>query len=369
MPMHCAPNALRAGHLAVALAGQNTGSRYLLPPEVTTDDVFSDLLAVAEHERVLGAMAEAVVNGHLPLTDRQHEQFSDLHQLWSRHALDVEAMLVRFSGACVGANIDLRVLKGVALAHIAYDNPSFRLFGDLDVLVPSTRFDEAVQLACIQLGGKQSIPELRDGFDREFGKEALVRVGRIELDLHRTFVTGPFGLMVDLDELFTRSSPFTLGGQRLHALDRAPMLLHACYNAALGDFPPRLGALRDLALLGVGQNLAEVGALADHWRANPVVQRAAVLTVEGLGLRDDHPLTELARLPVRRREQWLLQSYLTSARTYSRPLASLAVIPGISARIRYAHALVAPSREYLRSKGWTQRSHLQRARARLLRRG
>lgn len=357
--------------LALAVAAHGLPSSQPLPSDPVSPETFRDLLTVAENERLVGALVEAVVDGALPTDEQQLRSLAELHLLWSRHALDVEAQLVRLDAAFAAADIGLRVLKGVAYAHVGYANPSFRLFGDLDVLVPATRIDEAVRVACDELGAVQPFPELRAGFDQQFGKAVYLTVGRIELDVHRTFVAGPFGLTIDLDELFATSTPFTLGGRALHALDGAALVLHACYNVALGDLPARLGPLRDLGVLStaVGADPAEVSDLADAWRARAVVQRAAELTVEGLGLSADHPLCELTRLPVTRAERWLLRSYLTPARSYSRALASLAVIRGVRARFRYARALAFPSSEYLRRRGWTERSHLRRARDRLLGRG
>ncbi|MBA3621797.1 MAG: hypothetical protein H0W51_05695 [Euzebyales bacterium] len=55
-------------------------------------------------------------------------------------------------------------------------------------------------------GYRRSWPQLRPGFDRRFGKGAPLRRDEgWELDLHRTFVMGPFGLTVDLDGLFASS--------------------------------------------------------------------------------------------------------------------------------------------------------------------
>ena len=104
--------------------------------------------------------------------------------------------------------------------------------------------------------------ELRPGFDREFGKDVLIRINGIELDIHRTFVTGPFGLTIPLEQLFASATPFAVGGRTLHALGGEEMFLQACYNAALGDRPvrwgsrprpaPRLRALPHRQRLGVG---------------------------------------------------------------------------------------------------------------------
>jgi hypothetical protein len=315
-------------------------------------------------------VAELVAERSFPVTDAQRQSLTEMHSGWLHHALTVERLLLRVGECFDRGGIDFRVLKGVALSRLIYPDPSWRVFGDLDLLIPSHQFDDAVRLACTELGGVQPVPELRPGFDREFGKEALIRIGRFELDIHRTFVTGPFGLAVELDRLFEAETPFEVGGKRFAALDPTALFLHVCYNLALGDHPVRLCSLRDLLLAHerLGVDLDTVVRTAHAWRATAVVQRAAQLSVDMVGLDPDHGLVELARLAVPRREAWLLRSYLTTARSYSRPLASLAVIPGVRARLRYARALLSPSAEYLNSRGWTERRHLRRARDRLLHR-
>ena len=357
--------------LARAVAGAGLGSRLPLPDEPVPDPDFEELLGIVGHHRLVGALAELAHAGSFPVTERQLQSLTSHHTDWVRLAIEVERVLLRVDECFSDGGIDFRVLKGAALSHLVYDDPSWRIFTDLDLLVRSDQFDEAVRLARSELGGRQVVPELRPGFDREFGKEALIQVGRVELDIHRTFVSGPFGLTIGLDELFGSETPFEVGGRVLPALGALPLFMHACYNLALGDYPVRLCAMRDLLAIRARSNLDTdaITALAHSWRCTGVVQRAAQLTVDTVGLDSSHSLSGLAQLTTPSREQWLLRSYFSPARSYTRPLASLAVIRGTGARYRYAKALLAPSGEYLRSRGWTERSHLRRACDRLLRRG
>ena len=54
------------------------------------------------------------------------------------------------------AGIASRVLKGVALSHTAYDDPSERVFGDVDLLVPGARAHPVVRGAGI--GARRGTP-------------------------------------------------------------------------------------------------------------------------------------------------------------------------------------------------------------------
>lgn len=333
-----------------------------LPDDTFSEGEFQQLLKRTGEERLLGALAEAVADEALVLADDQVELLIEHHVDWLGHALRIERLLFTIAEVLASAMVDFRVVKGVALANVVYRDPSWRLYADLDVLIPSAQFDRAVHCLTQELGGVQEIPELRPGFDREFGKEAMLRIGRLEADLHRTFVTGPFGLTIDLDDLFTRSTPFTVGGVEVLALDPLGRLMHAMYNLALGDWPIRWGSVRDLLHCSADVDGSDdIVDVARRWRATAVIQRAAMLATDIAGLGDEHLLAELSALPVPRAQEWLLRSYLTPARSYSRPLASLAVIPGVRPRLRYARAIVHPGAAYLRSRGWTQRSHRTRA--------
>jgi hypothetical protein len=334
-------------------------------------DAFQDLMQRALEERMLGALAQAVFEGAFELPPEQLQQLTEHHTRWLAHGLGLERLLLEVVERFTAAGIDVRVLKGAALAHLVYADPSWRVGADIDLLVPADQLAAAVAAGVGVLGGEQALPELRPGFDREFGKESMVRVGPYELDLHRTFVTGPFGLMIELDELFGDSTPVQIGGSEVHALGPVHQFLHACYNTALGDYPVRLCAVRDLLLCRqlLDIDLDEVIATARRWRGTAVVQRAATLVIDVAGPEVGAGFIQLAALPVPRREAWLLRSYLTPARSYSRPLASLAVIRGVRPRLRYARAIVAPSAAYLRERGWTQGSHLSRAFGRLRRHG
>ena len=324
---------------------------------------FHQLATAAPNHRLLGALAEAAAGGELSLLPDQLAHLTELHATFQAHMLKLEQILVQIIDLFGRAGIDFRVLKGSALAHLVYADPSWRASADLDLLIPSESFDQAVALAIDERGGTQAIPELRPGFDREFGKESLVRIGRLELDLHRTFVAGPFGLMIGLDELFQDSTELSIADHTALALGSTHQFLHACYNTALGDLPVRLGSVRDLLLCmeHLPIDLDDVIASAERWHGTAVLRRAASLVIAEAGAGVADRFTRLAELPVGRRDSFLLHSYLSPARSYSRPLASLAVIRGVRPRIRYATAVLAPSSEYLRSRGWSARDHVTRA--------
>ncbi len=358
-------DAILAGVAAHGLPGPHAALDITLD-----DDEVRALLLEATRHRLLGLVVSAVADGALRVGEASYAAIAEAHESWSAHVLRAERLLLDLVERLERAGIEYRLFKGSALAHSVYDDPAQRMFADLDILVPSHEFDRASELVVSDAHGERMLPELRPGFDEEFGKEALVKVDRVEVDLHRTFVTGPIGLSICLDELFVGGGSVTLASRQVPILAPVPLFVQVCVNAAVGDFPIRLLSLRDVAevMRSHHPDAGEIEAVARRWRCLSVVQRAVGETWAQLELEP----TELSRwahsLQPGRFDQFLMRSYLTPARSYTRPAASLAVIPGIGPRLRYLRAIVAPQREYLAARGWTQARHARRAIERLRRR-
>jgi len=282
---------------ASAIAAVGLRTQHELPDEPLDRSAFEELLRDCTQHRLLGLLARAVRTGALPVDAEQHRAVESSVLGWLGHALRVERLLLGTTSALDRAGIESRVLKGVALAHTAYDDPADRVFGDADLLVPGREFTHAVQALEATFGVERAQPEIRPGFDDRFGKEATLTVGGVELDLHRTFVEGALGLTVGLDDLFAPPYRFPLGVTELEALPMPPRFLHACYAAALGDWPPRLISLRDVAqiLLRERPHPADVLFMARSWRCEVVVARAITTTWRELALSEP-PRSSAARV-------------------------------------------------------------------------
>jgi hypothetical protein len=313
---------------------------------------------------VLGLLTAAVRAGTVDLPD---ETFTALEQLelgWLGHDLRLERLVLRARTRLHAEGIASRVLKGVALAHSVYREPSMRVFGDVDLLVPSDRVLDAVDVLEDELATTRVQPELRPGFDERFGKEVLLKPDGLELDVHRVFVEGALGLTIDTADLFAPPYRFGLGGEELEALPMPQRLLHACYAAALGDWPPRLISLRDVAQLVVSErpNLVDVLLMARRWQCEAVVARAVSTAWDRLALTDRAPIVDWAeRYEPSRRDRLLLAAHEGPARAFTRHLAALVVLPGVRDRVAYATAIALPAPEYLRARGMTVGSHVGRA--------
>jgi hypothetical protein len=352
-----------------AVASYRLPSRLEPPRSVGAGD-FDALLVGCEEHRILGELAALVRDGVLSLDAAQRDALEEKFRAWLTHALRVERLVIDATRVLDRARIPSRVLKGVALARTTYDDPNDRVFGDVDLLVPARQFTRASEVLAGALDGERAQPELRPGFDDRFGKEIMLRVRGLELDLHRTFVEGGYGLTVELDDLFATPNPFPLGICELEALPMPQRLLHACYAAALGDWPPRLGSLRDVAQIVHREqpHLADVLVMAQRWRCEPVVARAVTLAWDELALTTRPPIVVWAEhFQPTTAQRRMLRWHEGPARAFTRHLAAVRVLPGARDRLAYLRAIMFPQRSYLQARGFTALGNAKRAWARIRR--
>ena len=278
-------------------------------------------------------------------------EIAALHEEAMSSCLVLERATVAVVLGLRSAGVDSRVLKGPAVAHLDYPDPSWRTFGDIDLLVRGDDYDTAVaELG--SWGGRRRSHEIRPGFDRRFGKGVcMLGADGIQVDLHRTFATGPFGLTTDLEALFADGDEIVLGGVPVPVLTREHRFLHACHHAVLGDWPPRLVALRDVAqlLLGTDLDADRAVATATSWRAGAVVATAVRSAWSTFELAP----TDLSRWASgyvgSRFERRALDAYLGPRRSYARQMvAAVPAVPGIAGKISFVGSLLLADRSYVR---------------------
>jgi hypothetical protein len=338
-----------------AVAGYGLSGAPLALPRGSLDErTWTVVLADAAREHVTGHLVQALDDGAFPATDTQWAEAIEHHERALGLDLVLERLLLASVAELDAAGIPTRVLKGPAVAHTVYPEPGRRSFADVDLLVPAQHYDGAIGLLCRD-GARRRYPEPRRGFDRRFGKGVCLesRDG-LELDLHRTFVAGPFGLAVDNEALFATSWPFSLGGRVLEGLDPEARFVHACFHASLGDVEPRLVALRDVAqmLLHSTLDAHRVQELCRRWRCGIVVQRATQVAWETFGIAVSPELVRWAQhyLPSEF-ERRALRAYVGPDRSYARQaVAGLYAVRGIRAKAAYAGALLVPTAAYVRAR-------------------
>ncbi len=280
----------------LSIAGHGLpGARRSFPSGTLDDEAWSTLLAAAVENRVTGLLHIATGDEVLPATATQRQQARAAHRRMQLRVLGLEHHLADVVDVLEEGGVDARILKGSAVAHLDYANPAIRSFIDLDVLVRGADFDRSVELLT-RAGFRRTLAEPRPGFDRRFDKgTTLVAPAGFELDLHRTFVLGPWGAAMDPDQLWDEGEPVRIGARTFRALRRTHRFLHACYHAALGNWPLRLASLRDVAeQLRAGQDECEVLEVASAWRAQALVAAAVADSRRLLGTSAADALTEWA---------------------------------------------------------------------------
>jgi Uncharacterised nucleotidyltransferase len=328
-----------------------------------TDDRWPDLWNGFRNERLGGLAVAALDAGALKLPDKRRDQIVRRHRQDMVRCLGLEQTLLNLAEVFQEAGIEFVVLKGPALAHSLYPDPSWRPFIDIDLLVRTRDW----RAACRVLEGRgctRRLPEPRPGFDVRFGKAAVhVTPEGYEVDLHRTLVVGPYGLWMQPDELFDRTEKFVLAGRPLRRLDDTGLLLHACVHAALGQQAPFGQQLRDIRQV-VERGSIDVRRLHDwaiRWRLAPVFRRAFELEAEATGMAWPTWLQPLLKLRCRGRDRRLLDAYATERRSRGgTAVATLQAIPGIRSRLEYIRALMYPRSEFMSHR--TQQGTISRLR-------
>lgn len=361
---------LLAGVAAHGLAGTLAD----MPDAPLDDNSWRRLLSGARLQRVTGLLVAAIEDGTLPATSRQVRQATELHLRAMTLALRLEAALVDLAGLLDVAQVPFRVLKGLAASHLDYPNPGLRSFHDVDLLVPPDHFDLAVQ-ALERAGLRRRFPSPRPGFDALFAKAVtLVDPAGVEVDLHRTFALGPFGQRIATGDLWSGpGQPFVLGGVTLSALEPELRLLHAAYHAVLGDHPPRLVPLRDIAQLALrpAVTTSRVLALVAAWGGEPVLARAVGLAWRTLRLADLIVLSTWAegRRTTAREERELSWYVGDNASFAGKSYAAVRAIPRTADRLAYLRALLLPQRSYLDGRHAGRLARLRHGTAAVLGRG
>lgn len=335
-----------------AVAAHGLPTRHRLPVEPMPDADFSTLLGECQRHRLVGLLANAAASGALAVTDRQRADLAGWCRQWNAVEIRVEQLLLQAAHVLVGHGIDFRVIKGAAVAHRWYPDPALRSFGDVDVLLAPGGFTHAATLLADTLGAERAQPEMRSGFDDRLGREILLRVRGLELDLHRTFIGGYYGAVVPLAELFDSTDQVEVGGRALPVLDPVAALLHAGIAAAVGDAQPRAMARRDLLQMSRQLDLGaiEIERMAERarrWRCDGLLALALRESVIALGYSEELPLLRWAqRQPLKRRDRALVAGYRSRHRGAAMHTSLLLAPIGARGRVRLVVDTVLPSGPY-----------------------
>jgi hypothetical protein len=322
-------------------------------PSGVPEEHWQGLLARIRFERLSGLAVESATRGWLRLDEPTFEALLSHHRESMAWCLQIEKKLLGLADGFDAEGVRFAVLKGASVAHAVYPDTSLRSFGDLDILVASADYDRACEVLR-RLGHVRQQPEPRAGFDSRFGK-ASVHVhpsDRIEVDLHRTLVLGPFGLWMRSEELLESAATFELGGRQMPRLDDTGLLLNTAMHAALGWWPPRLVPLRDVVQV-TRFGAVEWSALerwCRAWHLTAVLDRAFSAASELLGVERPEELDRIAR-SVPRSELRALRQYEGRRREAGgTALATMRAIPGVRSKAAYVGALTFPGEKFLAAR-------------------
>jgi hypothetical protein len=348
------------------------GSAHRLPATEIDDATFRLLMSSVHVAKLSGLLSAAVANGDFPVTQEQRRKIAEAHVTAMSHALQLERLLLSLVETLEAAGIETRVLKGSSVAQLDYEDASLRPFVDVDLLVRTEDFDRSVE--ALEASGVERIWRTpRPGFDRRFGKGATLHspLG-YEVDLHRTFAQGPFGLTVDLEDLWRDGRVIEVGGRKLTALSDEMRLLHAAIHATIGHTlnVPYLPS-RDIAemLLFGTVDVAATREIAARWQLEALLAEGVRSAWELLAIADVTALSAWAEgfrpseLDERRRAV-----YRQGGASYTaKSLAALGALPRFRDRVAMATSLAFPSRQFLKDHRVTYGQWLGRGVSKALR--
>lgn len=320
------------------------------------------MISLACVHKVQGLLWTAIADGAVTGSEAAVDQARDASVDALRTCLLSEHTAVMALSALQRAGVEVRMLKGVVIAHLDHDNPSERVFGDADLLI--RRGDYSVALASlIGAGFHRSKPPVRSWWEQRFAKAVVLYApSGGELDLHLTIVGGYFGEKIDHDRLWsTRSEPFGLAGFEAHGLDLEGRLLHACCHAVLGG-GSGLRVRRDVAQLVLlsRADWHTAVARAERDAVEQVVAEAVRTTWTDLGLKPEHEFATWANgLPPDPIQRRAIASYEDDPASGwgSEGRGTLAALGGADL-IRFLAGLAFPSSVSRRFRGRTWPQHL-----------
>lgn len=323
----------------VAALGLEQASRGPVPE--VADDALPGLIARARQDGLVGLLDQAVAVGQVRLSESGVEAIGTAAvdvAAWclfvERHALVVHDRLDR-------AGLDHRFLKGFTIAHRFEDHPALRPFADVDVLVRGEDID-AVAALLVDDGHHRVQPEWRPGYVARWGKSVTLRSGDgIEVDLHRTFASGPYGVTGDPQALWDRpAGSVGLGGDDLPCLDLPSTFVHAGVHAVTGQ-AARMASLRDIAVLA-GRPDLDLDVVAEIETAlgvAPCMTEAVRRAWAALGLDPSTVSARFTDRTLRRRDRRWLDLYRRDASFRRMAVEAVVAVPGTRAKAEYLGSL------------------------------
>lgn len=332
-----------AAVVGIARIGLDSSTPVIIT-EPLSDPAWEQLLEAVLHHRLGGLLLEGIRTGAIAVTSAQQAAAHRLQRDRMVRLLHLDQLLATVLQQLDCAGVDVMLVKGPAHAALLYQDPSLRPYSDVDLLVRGPQFAAAVDaLAAVDI--TRPALELAEGFDERFGKGATLHApSGFCVDLHRTFLSGPFAFTVDAEALFAATTAtLELVGRTVRTLAPEERLLHCAFHAALSDFEPRLITVRDVvqAALADDLDIERLQVVAGSWQARGALALALTDAWGTLTPTASPALVEWARAyRPGRRERIAIASYRTRRRRWWwQSLAGTLYVDGWRNRVDYLRAV------------------------------
>lgn len=241
------------------------------------DADWTALLTIAHHERLAASLAHRLEGlpvppdaGHILASAVRDAEVGRIHALW-------EAEMARRALAPLGCPVVL--LKGTAYVAAGLAAGRGRLIGDLDILMPRERLDEA-EAALLAAGWEWVKPDpYDDSYYRRWMHELPPLIHRTRdrmIDVHHSILPLTARIRPDTAALLQDSVPLK---NTLHVLSPQDMILHAvAHLLADGDLSGGLRNLWDIRCLVDEFGPAGLEARARRHGLEPALNRALRLS-------------------------------------------------------------------------------------------
>jgi hypothetical protein len=242
-----------------------------------------DVIDVSECENqwLLGLLERGVLEGGVLL---DHDASSILHNRSLAAAMSAATLESRGAAAIAALHdhgISTRLIKGVAIAHLDYDDPADRHFGDVDLLVNGDDMNEAVSILEGH-GFRRHYPEPTPGFDQHLGKGvALENDEQVVIDVHRTLALGYYGTRLPIDRLWDEPVPLQIGDVDASAMSRLNRFLHSAMHMSLSPTKRITGGLDMCSIAASGDGIDSDQAIerSIEWGCDRLLADAVAATI------------------------------------------------------------------------------------------
>jgi len=259
--------------------------------DMLTDADWERLVALALEHDVAAVLYARLKEAGLTFPPAVAKRLRDAYLASAARNVRLFHELGKILRALQAASIAVIPLKGACLAEAVYGNVALRPMADVDLLVKSG--DVAGALDVLRVLGYAPEAPLDPVAEQTINHGVpMIRPGAVRVDLHWTVLTpryhGGFG-SEDLELLWSRAEPATIGGVPVLMCSPTDLLLHLCLHVSVGHrFGTGLLSYLDIAEVSRRYSDAidweQFSARANTWGIANGVRLALQLAGEWTGL-------------------------------------------------------------------------------------